>query len=256
MAVDYHKKGHVAIFTLNRPEVLNAVNSDVFKELNTAVEDFRDDPEVWVGIITGAGERAFCAGADLKAIGSFRNISSGNSVFGGFLLTHQQNIFKPLIAAINGYCLGAGLEIALACDIRIIADHARLGMPEATRGIVPQEGGTQRLPRMLNWCQAAELLFTGKHIDANEAYRIGLVNKIVPLEQLMPTALEWAENMCQLAPLALRAIKEAMLRGILGSLEDGLVLERSLGASIRNTEDYVEGRRAFIENRKPKYQGR
>mgnify|MGYP000070600776 CR=1 FL=1 len=162
-------------------------------------------------------------------------------------------LWKPLIAAINGHALGGGLEIALACDIRIASENARLGSPEVTLGIIPGWGATQRLPRAIPWAKAAELLLTGKPIDAQEAYRIGLVNKVVPPKQLMPAAKEYAETICQAAPLAVRAAKEAMIRGYSMPLEEGLRLENSLIAYTFGTEDYIEGTTAFAEKRKPDY---
>ena len=258
MAIDYKKEGRIAIFTINRPEVMNAMNVQAIQELHEAMVDFRDDSELWVGIITGAGDKAFSAGADIQQLGaapkegeaSIKKWTTIPSIVRGL------DIWKPLIAAINGWALGAGLELALACDIRIAAEHARLGTPEVTHGLIPGDGGTQRLPRMLPWCKAAEILIMGRPIDAQEAYRIGLVNKVVPLEQLMPTAKEWAQVICQSAPLAVRAAKEAMIRGYSMTLEDGLRLEESLEDSLHGTEDYTEGTRAFVEKRKPVYKAK
>jgi len=163
---------------------------------------------------------------------------------------YGMDIWKPLVAAINGYAFGGGLEIALACDIRIASDNARLGTPEVTLGLIPAWGGTQRLPRMIPWCKAAELVLMGKQIDAQEAYRIGLVNKVVPQGELMSTAREWAEAICQAGPLAVRAAKEAMVRGSDMSLNDGLRLENALVANIFSSEDFTEGTSAFLEKRK------
>ena len=163
---------------------------------------------------------------------------------------------KPIIAAINGLALGGGLEIALACDIRIASEKARLGCPEVTLGLIPGWGGTQRLPRMVPWCKAAEILLMGKIIDAQEAYRIGLVNDVVPLEQLMPKAREYAETISKAAPLAVWAAKEAMVRGTSLTLEDGLRLENSLNAYLMGTEDYNEGTTAFVDKRKPDYKAK
>ena len=165
-------------------------------------------------------------------------------------------LWKPLIAAINGMALGGGLEIVLACDIRIASEKARLGLPEVTLGLIPGWGGTQRLPRMIPWCKAAELLFTGRPVDAQEAYRIGLVNEVVPLEGLMTTAREWADAICRSGPLAVRAAKEAMIRGTSMSLEEGLRLENSLEAHVVGTEDFIEGTTAFVEKRKPDFKAK
>jgi len=250
------KEGRIAVFTINRPQALNAMNMEALHELRDAMVDFRDDPEVWVGIITGAGEKAFCCGADIKDALPF--MKEHRSSPWAFPATPMRglDLWKPLIAAINGMALGGGLEIALACDIRIASENARLGTPEVTLGIIPGWGATQRLPRVIPWAKAAEILLMGRPIDAQEAYRIGLVNKIVPSEQLMPTAKEWAETICQAAPLAVRAAKEAMIRGSSMTLEDGLRLENSLIAYAFGTEDFTEGTTAFTEKRKPVYKAK
>jgi enoyl-CoA hydratase/carnithine racemase len=256
MAVTYEKEGKLAIFTLNRPEAMNALNVEAVRELHEAMLDFRDDPELWVGIITGVGEKAFCGGADIKDTLPFMKKHSYDpwsvppSIMRGF------ELWKPLIAAINGLALGGGLEMALACDIRIAAENARLGTPEVTLGLIPLWGGTQRLPRMVPWCKAAEILLMGKAIDAQEAYRIGLVNKVVPQDKVMTTAKEWAQVICQAGPLAVRAAKEAMIRGYNLTLEDGLRLENSLGTYLYGTEDFTEGTKAFVEKRKPSYKAK
>jgi enoyl-CoA hydratase/carnithine racemase len=256
MAVDYTKEGRIAIFTINRPEAMNAMSMEGIRELLEAMTDFRDDPELWVGIITGAGERAFCGGADIKD--TLRFMKEHRKEEGAFPPTIMRGfeLWKPLIAAINGLAVGGGLEIALACDIRIAAENARLGTPEVNLGMMPGWGGTQRLPRMVPWCKAAEILFTGRVIDAQEAYRIGLVNKVVPQAEVMTTAKEWAQLICQAAPLAVRAAKEAMVKGYSMSLEDGLKLENSLIAYLLGTEDFTEGTTAFVEKRKPTYKAK
>ena len=256
MAIDYKKEGRIAIFTIDRPEAMNAMNMEAVRELHEAMVDFRDDPDLWVGIITGAGEKAFCAGADIKDTLPFMKEHRDEPWATPATPMRGLELWKPLIAAINGLTLGGGLEIALACDIRIASENARLGTPEVTLGLIPGWGGTQRLPRMLPWCKAAEILLMGRPIDAQEAYRIGLVNKVVPLEQLMPTAREWAEVICQAGPLAVRAAKEAMLRGCSFTLEEGLRLENSLEAYLLGTEDFAEGTRAFAEKRKPVYKAK
>lgn len=249
MAIDYEKEGRVAIFTINRPEAMNSLDSQTFQELHDRMVDFRDDPDLWVGIITGAGERAFSAGADLKEL-RVRPVEVTTSIMRGL------ELWKPLIAAINGYALGGGLEIALACDLRIAAENAQLGQPEVTAGAMSGWGGTQRLPRMIPWCEAAKLLFTGQRIDAQEAYRIGLVNKVVPLDQLMPEAKQLAEAICQAGPLAVRATKEAMIKGSSMTLEAGLQLEKELATNVKSSEDFQEGAKAFAERRKPEWKGR
>ena len=253
--IEYTKEGKIAIFTLSRPEALNAQNLQVHREMQETMEEFRDDDELWVGIITGAGDKAFGAGADIKELLPFLK-EHGQSRW-AFPAHHtRMDMWKPLIAAINGFCLGGALEYALACDIRIAGEKARFGVPEVTLGLITGDGGTQRLPRMIPWCKAAELLLMGKIIDAQEAYRIGLVNIVVPPEQVMPTAREWAQTICNAAPLAVRATKQAMIRGYEMPLEDGLRLEYMLNAYCTSTEDFTEGTTAFVEKRKPDYKAK
>lgn len=256
MAVDYGKEGRVAIFTINRPEAMNALNIEVAKELHQAMSEFRDDPELWVGIVTGAGDKAFCGGADIKTTLPFMKEHSRAPWAFPPTIMRGFELWKPLIAAINGMALGGGLELALACDIRIASENARLGTPEVNLGLIPGWGGTQRLPRMIPWCKAAEIVLMGKLIDAQEAYRIGLVNKVVPQAEVMTTAKEWAQSICQAGPLAVRTAKEAMVRGYSMPLEDGLRLENSLIGYIMTTEDFTEGTTAFVEKRKPDYKAK
>jgi len=255
--IDYKKEDRIAIFTINRPEALNTINIPTLQELHDVIIDFRDDPELWVGIITGAGDRAFSAGADIKDMLPFlKEHLPANPEAIPATLMRGLDIWKPLIAAINGLALGGGLEIALACDIRIASEKARLGTPEVTLGLIPGWGGTQRLPRMVPWCKAAEICLMGKPIDAQEAYRIGLVNKVVPQEEVMPVAKEWAQTICQAGPLAVRAAKEAMIRGSNMSLDEGLQLENALSGYVMHTEDFNEGTKAFAEKRKPIFKAR
>ena len=257
MVIEYNKEGRVAIFTINHPEALNAMNVQGLRELSEAMAEFRDDPELWVGIITGAGDRAFCAGADIKDLLPFLKENLQNKPWAvPDTPIRGLELWKPLIAAVNGLALGGGLEIVLACDIRIASEKARFGVPEITLGLIPGWGGTQRIPRMVPWCKAAELLLMGRPIDAQEAYRIGLVNKVVPPEEVLTTAKEWAEIICQSGPLAVRAAKEAMTRGSSMSLEDGLRLEISLEAYLLQTEDFAEGTAAFVEKRKPDFKAK
>ena len=250
MVVDYKKEGRIAIFTINRPEAFNALSMQVHKELIEAMLDFKNDDALWVGIVTGAGDKSFSAGQDIKEFRPGR-IEAQDLVYGV-----PDKIWKPIIAAINGWCLGGGLELALACDLRIAAEHARFGQPEINIGYMPGGGGTQRLPRFIPWAKAAELLLTGEPIDAQEAYRVGLVNKVVPLDQLMSTAKDMAGLICKKGPLGVRASKEAMIRGYSMPLEEGLELERSLNNSLRDTEDFIEGASAFKEKRQPDYKGK
>ena len=256
MAIDYKKEDRIAIFTINRREALNAINVQAMQELHEAMVAFRDDPEMWVGIITGAGEKAFCAGADIKDMLPFMKETRGKTWAFPANPMRGLELYKPLIAAINGLALGGGLELALSCDIRIASENARFGQPEVNLGLMPGWGGTQRLPRVIPWAKAAEILFMGRPIDAQEAYRIGLVNKVVPQDKVIPTAKEWAEVICQVGPLGVRAAKQAMIRGYSLPLEGGLRLESSLFDYLLGTEDYAEGTAAFTEKRKPNFKAK
>jgi enoyl-CoA hydratase/carnithine racemase len=256
MPIDYIKEGKVAIFTLNRPDALNAIDPQSAEELNVAFEDFKNDEDLLVGIVTGAGNKAFSVGADVQTMLPKLKEFSGQQNSGPFDLVDALNSWKPLIAAINGAALGGGLEIALACDLRIASESAIFGMPEVTLGLIPGWGGTQRLPRMIPLAKAAELLLTGKPISAQEAFRVGLINKVVPFSELMSAAKAMAETLCQRAPLAVRAAKQAMIQGLDVSLEDGLKLERKLNDLLVNTDDFEEGCRANIEKRRPVFRGK
>jgi enoyl-CoA hydratase/carnithine racemase len=253
----YEERGHVAYVTINRPDRRNAIDPATSHDLKQAFEDFKTDDDAWVAILTGAGDQAFSAGADLVAMSAA--LSGGgegvpmNVPFGG--ITRGYECWKPIIAAINGYCLAGGLEIALSCDIRVAAEHAQFGLPEPRRAIIPAAGGTQRLPRSVPLAFAMELLLTGDRFDAQTALRFGLVSSVVPKAELMATAEAIAGRILECGPLAVRAIKQAVLRGREMSLEDGLRLEGQLAGPIFGTEDAGEGPRAFAEKRKPTYRG-
>lgn len=256
MNIEVIKEGKIAIFIINRPESMNAINPESAEELSNLLIEFRNDENMWVGIITGAGEKAFCAGADIKTMLSNEKKNKGKhwkkppSIYRGL------ELWKPVIAAVNGLCLGGGMEIALACDFRIAAEKAKFGLPEVTLGLIPGMGGTQRLPRLIPFGKAAEMLLTGELIDAQEAYRIGLVNKVVPLESLMTETKKLAETICKAGPLAVQSAKQAMYRGLNMSLAEGLQLEAILVDYIMDTEDYNEGTTAFVEKRKPDFKGK
>lgn len=260
MTVKFEKSEHVAIVTLNRPEVHNAINFEMSRALVEALTAFRDDEDLWVAIVTGAGDKAFSAGADLHNLGKFyrestpmqrRHRAETQPGFGG--LTRNLRVWKPIIAAVNGYCFGGGLELALACDIRIASENAQFGLTETSWGIIPGAGGTQRLPRLVPVGVALEMIFAAKRIDAHEALRIGLVNKVTPSAELMEAALELAAQICANAPLAVQTAKMAVWQGLELSLEEGLRLEQALGEPLRQTEDVQEGVAAFAEKRKPQF---
>ncbi len=256
MAIDYQKDGRIAIFTINRPTSSNALDVEAIHQLHEAMVDFRDNPELWVGILTGAGEKAFCCGADVKELFSFSIEHPGELQAVPATPMRGLELWKPLIAAINGVALGGGLEITLACDIRVASESSKFGTPEVTLGLIPGWGGTQRLPRMLPKCKAAEMLLMGKIIDAKEAYRIGLVNAVVSQNAVMRKSKEWAEVICKAAPLSVRAAKEAMVKGASMPLEDGLKLEMSLQRYLMGTGDYRDGIAAFVQKRRPVYKGK
>jgi len=258
MTVHYKVENHIAEITLDRQEVRNAMDLETMQELGNCFVDIRDNPDIWVAILTGAGDKAFSAGADLAKLPlqiaqaggkSLAELGANNIMFGF-------EVWKPIIAAINGLALGGGCELAMACDIRIAAENATFGLVEPARGVMPGAGGTQRLPRLVPLGIALEMLVTAKRIDAHEAYRIGLVNKVVPFDQLMPTARETVEQICSNAPLAVRSVKEAAIRGLRGDLRDGIALEAMIAQRLMTSEDTQEGVGAFLEKRKPQWKGR
>ena len=250
MPIDYNKEGKIAIFTLNRPQALNAIDPETAEQFERAFTDFTNDEDLWVGIITGAGNKAFSVGADIEKMLPELKKSSGKTHARPFDVMRGLNQWKPIIAAINGAALGGGLEIALLCDLRIASENAIFGMPEVTLGLIPGWGGTQRLPRAIPLAKAAELLLIGKPISAQEAFRIGLLNKVVPLSELLSTAKQIAETLCKRAPLAVRSAKQAMIQGMSLSPENGLELESKLNDFLVYTSDFDEGCKASIEKRR------
>lgn len=244
--MQYEKRGRIAHVTLNRPQVLNSYHNAMLEEMVAIWSDFRNDDEAWVAILSGAGERAFCSGHDLKAEENldeaiFREPPSLH--YGGI------EVYKPIIAAIHGYCLGGGMSMALGCDIRIASDDAQFGYPQPKYGLM-SFGGHQRLPRMTFPGIAMELMLTGDLIDARRAYELGLVNRVVPRAELMATAERLAERLCQNAPLSVRAHKEAFLRGQRMPLNEGVHLAMLLYRKISQSEDTRAGLQAFL-NRQP-----
>lgn len=252
MKVLFEKKGPVAYVTINRPERLNACDYETYARLAEIWIEFRDDPALRVAILTGAGERAFCAGSDIKA--NYVERSDEEPHQAPFSVMYD--LYKPIIAAINGHANGGGLEQALACDIRVAAEHAQFGLGEVRLGWLPGGGGTQRLPRLIPLGRALEMLYTGNRIDAHEALRLGLVDHVVPMGQLIGRCEEIAAEICKSAPLAVSRIKQAALRGLDLPLADGIKLERELYQWLQGTSDAREGALAFAEKRPPRWQSK
>ncbi len=253
----YDKRGQTVVLTLNRPDAMNAINREVREGLRESFLKFRDDEEARTLILTGSGDKAFSAGADLKEMSILQQRRRTDAA-GATTAAVLRNIelWKPIIAAVNGYCLAGGLELALSCDIRIAAESASFALTEVTRGIIPGNGGTQILPRVVPPGIALEMMFTGQRIDAAEAYRIGLVNRVVPDVDLMKNALALAERINQSAPISVRLVKEAAWKGLDLPLMDGLRMESLFSMFVHTTDDAKEGPRAFAEKRPAAYKGR
>ena len=257
MALLLDLKDHVAELTINRPDAMNAMDTETYRELSEAWIEVRDNPEIWCAIITGAGDRAFTAGADLKkTIPRQPEMWEFWQTQAEQILNRGLEVWKPVIAAVNGYCLAGGMTLLFATDIRVAAEHAVFGISEVKRGILPGNGGTQRALRQLPYPIAMELLLIGDTLTAQQAYQYGLLNRVVPKDQLMDTARDYARRLCANAPLAVRAIKELAVRSQYLHLTDGLRLEASIQQVLRQTEDAQEGPRAFAEKRPPVYRGR
>jgi enoyl-CoA hydratase/carnithine racemase len=254
--IRYALKDHVATVTIVRPEARNALDNLANIELGQAFDAFAADPDAWVAIITGEGDKAFCAGNDLKAAarGDMLTQDQWSGGFGG--LARRLDLFKPVIAAVNGSAFGGGFEIVLACDIVIAAGHARFALPEARIGKLAGAGGAHRLPRFLPWQRAMGMLLTGRDIDAATAHQWGLVNEVVPSAELPAAARRWAEELASLSPLALRAAKEAAVRGLQLPLEEAIATSFPSREMLRASPDFNEGARAFSEKRKPIWTGR
>ena len=253
----YEKSEGIATITLNRPEALNAFSKEVIEEVLNAIEDIKADENVRVVILTGAGEKAFSAGADIKAMKGMNALKARElSLMGEKLCLALENLGKPVIAAINGYALGGGLEVAMACDIRIASENARMGQTEINIGLIPGWGGTQRLTRLVGATKAKELIFTGKMIDAKTAEQIGLVNMVVPQSNFRETVRQFALELAQKAPVALKIAKALINKGAETSLDVALALEREGFGVVASTEDLQEGVSAFTEKRKPVFKGK
>ena len=249
------RRGHVEILTINRPEARNAVNGAVSTGIAAALDELAEDPEAWVVILTGSGDKAFSAGMDLKAFAA----GDGAAVMGapgGFGGIARRDFPKPLIAAVNGSALAGGLEIALSCDLVVAADHAVFGIPEASRGLIAGAGGLFRLPRRVPLAVALELALTGDPIDADRAFQLGLVNRVVPRQQLMDEALVLAERIAENAPLAVRYSKAVMLQSLGADDAAGWRLTDEAVGVVFSSPDAMEGPIAFAEKRRPNWQGR
>jgi E-phenylitaconyl-CoA hydratase len=256
MALIFEVRDHVAYITFNRPEVMNAMDAETYQDLSKAWIAVRDDPEIWVALITGKG-RAFTAGADLKSfIGARTEAWEFWQTQADQILNRGLEVWKPVVAAVNGYCLAGGMTLLFATDIRIAAESAVFGISEVKRGILPGNGGTQRALRQMPYPIAMELILIGDQIGAQEAYRIGLVNKVVPDDQLMEEAERYARRLAQNPPLAVRAIKELAVRSQSMHIHDGLRLEAAIGRALGATEDAAEGRAAFAAKRPAVFRGR
>jgi enoyl-CoA hydratase/carnithine racemase len=253
----YEKRGAIAYVTVNRPKVLNALNTPTWKDLRTAFEDARDDVAVRGVILTGAGDKAFIAGADISELAHVVAFEAEQSSrFGQEVLDLIENLGKPVVAAINGFALGGGCETAMACTIRIAVDTAKFGQPEVTLGLVPGGGGTQRMPRLVGKGRALQLILSGEMINAQEAYRIGLVNEIVPAANLITRAEAILKKIASNAPIAVKFALEAANKGMDTSQGEGLLLEASYFGLCAATEDKKEGTTAFLEKRAPQFRGR
>jgi enoyl-CoA hydratase/carnithine racemase len=258
MAIRYDKDDKIVTITIDRPQAMNAMDRETSRELAEAFQDFDQDEQRLVAILTGAGDRAFSAGADLKKMygraedGNIREIWDHERQW---RLGQRLQVWKPVIAAINGYCLAGGLELAMGCDIRIASDTASFGCPEVRWGILHGYGAL-RLPKTIPLSAAMELLLTGERISAQDAYRLGIISRVVPPAELMPTTRQLAEKICANGPLAIRVTKELAWRGLEMSTEEALRLYAALGALVRASEDAREGPRAFAEKRQPQFKGR
>jgi enoyl-CoA hydratase/carnithine racemase len=255
--VAYEKKGAVAYVTVNRPKVLNALNTPTWADLRTVFEDAREDDAVRGVILTGAGDKAFIAGADIGELAHATALEAEESSrFGQKVLELIENLGKPVIAAVNGFALGGGCEMAMACTIRVAVDGAKFGQPEVKLGLLPGGGGTQRLPRLVGKGRALQLILSGEMISAQEAYRIGLVNEVVPAANLIGRAEEILKQITTNAPVAVRLSLEAVNKGMDTSQSEGFVLEASYFGLCAATEDKKEGTSAFLEKRAPQFHGR
>jgi enoyl-CoA hydratase len=253
----YAIKGSIAYVTVNRPKVLNALNTPTWSDLRKAFEDARDDAAIRGVILTGAGDKAFIAGADISELAHLSGFEAEQSSrFGQEVLDLIENLGKPVVAAVNGFALGGGCETAMACSIRIAVENAKFGQPEVALGLVPGGGGTQRLPRLVGKGRALQLILGGEMITAQDAYRMGLINEVVAAADLIPRAEAIVKKIASNAPIAVKLALEAVNKGLEAGQSDGLLLEASYFGLCAATEDKKEGTSAFLEKRVPRFQGR
>ena len=258
--IEVEKKDHVTIITMNRPKVMNCISPLVSQEMSKVINEYDEDSNAWVCIITGAGEKAFSAGNDLRFTaehGPERMRKEMEGVKGGFGgITSRFDCFKPFIAAVNGFALGGGFEIALACDVIIASEKASFGLPEHRVGLIPGAGGVHRLPRIMPYHIAMGMILASKRITAQEAYQYGVVSEVVPADKLMETAEAFAEEIMLGSPLALRASKEATIKGMGMTIQDAMATTFPGQIAMQGTEDIKEGPLAFSQKRKPEWKGR
>ncbi len=256
MGVDFKKEGHVAYITLNRPEAMNALDPESLEQLKQIWTEVREDHEIRVSVITGAGEKSFCTGTDMKKAPPPTECMAATYLKEGIPIIPYMKMWKPIIAAINGYAVGGGLEIALACDIRIASKKAKFGLTEVKVASLAGLNGTQMLTRAVPLAVAMKMLLTGEIIDAQEAYRVGLISDLVEPEELLPLAKKYAERIAANAPLSVKAAKQAALLGLDMPLEHAITFGHLMWGILRDTEDRKEGFKAFAEKRQPQYKGK
>lgn len=253
----YEKSEGIATITLNRPEALNAFSKEVIEEVLTAIEDIKADETIRVVVLTGAGEKAFSAGADIKAMKGINALKARElSLMGEKLCVSLENLEKPVIAALNGYALGGGFEVAMSCDLRIASENSRMGQTEINIGLIPGWGGTQRLTRLIGPTKTKEMVFTGKMIDAKTAEQLGIINMVVPADKFRETVHAFALDLAQKAPIAIRIAKALINKGAEIGIDSALALEREGFGVVASTEDLQEGVTAFAEKRKPTFKGK
>jgi enoyl-CoA hydratase len=253
----YETEDGIATITINRPKALNALNKQAVQEISSRLDEAEEDETVKVIVITGAGDKGFCVGLDLKSVKGISAVDGMNLSLRGQKLTKKiEELRKPVIAAINGYALGGGLEMAMSCDLRIASDNARMGQTELNVGLIPGWGGTQRLPRLVGRAMAKELIFTAKMIDAKTAKQLGLLNEVVPPDELKSAVKKFAAELLTKPPVGLQLAKQLINSSIETDLTKGLVQEAQAFGVLASTEDFDEGVAAFIEKRKPKFKGK